>query len=170
MPLWVAMMNLLSGQPGRTDLASSRAPGYEEVDWGDGAACNFTGTEARYGTPGYPEDAAESVLWKFREFEDGQGRVHQSVRFLFDGVRYDLIDGDGPPSFLVYGTYTARGWYELDENEEVVEAFGSGVWQWTLTDLDGISLGTSKGTIVDFGVAEGEPRLVHNWHGVCSEP
>jgi hypothetical protein len=148
--------------------AGAVPPDYEEVPFSDGATCNFTGEEASYGTPGYPETKTQTVLQNWYVFEDGQGRVHQSISILFDGVRYDLIDGDGPPSFLAYGTMTGHGWYELDENEEVVEAFISFGWRWTLTDLAGNSLGTSSGRIVDFAVAA--PRLVHNWHGPCIEP
>lgn len=155
--------------------AGALSPGYEEVPFTDGAICNFTGEEALYGTPGYPgneehPDITELVLQKSVVFEDGQGRVHQSIDIRMDGVRYDLLDGDGPTSFLAYGTITGHGWYELDETGEIVAAFGSGVWRWTVTDLDGTFLGKSSGNIVDFGVDEGEPRLVHNWRGVCSEP
>jgi hypothetical protein len=150
--------------------AGALSPGYEEVPFTDGALCNFTGQEARYGTPGYPgnedhPEITEMVLQKYHEFEDGQGRVHQSFDIRMDGVQYDLLSGEGPgppASFLVYGTITGHGWY--DENE----AFMSFGWRWTLTDLDGNSLGTNTGRIVDFAVAG--PRLVHNWQGPCFEP
>jgi hypothetical protein len=147
--------------------AGAIPPVYEEVPFTDGAVCNFTGAEAGYGTPGYPgnedhPEITELVLLRWDEFEDGQGRVHQSVDYRMDGVQYDLLSGDGPDSFLVYGTMTGHGWY--DENEAFV-SFG---WQWTLTDLDGNSLGTNRGRIVDFNVAR--PRLVHNWQGPCIEP
>lgn len=87
------------------------------------------------------------------------------------GVQYDLLSGVGPASFLVYGTMTAHAWVEPDETgETAIKQFVSFGWRWTLTDLDGNPLGKSNGRIVDFGVDEGAPRLVHNWQGVCIEP
>lgn len=156
--------------------AVATPPGYVvEDEFTDGAVCDFGFGEASYGTPGYPnnpnQEPSESVLLKLREFEDGQGLFHQSVTILMEDVRYDLLDDvDGPLSFLASGTMSAHAWGELDENDELVRAFVSFQWRWTLTDLDGNSLGTSRGTIVDFGIAEGEARLVHSWQGVCIEP
>ncbi len=138
--------------------AGALSPGYEEVPFGDGATCDFTGEEARYGTPGYPEEETQTVLMNSREFEDGQGRVRAWGGLIFDGVQYDLLDGegdgDGPASFLVYGTITGTS-----------AGLGVIVWQWTLTDLDGNPLGKTGGTIVGSW-----PWMVHNWHGPCSQP
>ena len=146
------------------DATAAQPPGYEQVAWGDGAVCNFAGSEAFYGTPGYPDFATEVVLQKSWEKEAGKERLHGSVQVILEGVRYDLISGDGPASFLAYGTLKFRGWAAGDEG------FGMVVWHWTLTDLDGNSLGRTGGTIVDFGTGPDEPRLVSNSHGPCTEP
>ena len=145
-------------------VSASGPPGYEEVPFGDGAICNFTGSEARYGTPGYPDEANETVLEKVSLQTDGQGRVHGSVKQILDGVRYDLLEGDGPTSFLAYGTFNFGGWSGDDRG------FGRLVWSWTLTDLDGNPLGKTGGTIIDFGTGPDDPRLVQNWRGPCIEP
>ena len=138
-------------------------PGYEEVPFGDGASCNFTGTDAFYGTPGYPDEATQTVLEKFVILKtDGQGRTHGLKKTVLEGVRYDLLEGEGPSSFLVSGTFTAGGWFG-DETQ-----FSHFVWRWDLTDLDGNPLGKNGGTVIDF--EDDGPRLVHNWHGPCSEP
>ncbi len=153
--------------------AGAAPPVYEEVPFGDGAVCDFDfdGEEEFYGTPGYPEQETETVLMRYRDFEDGRGRIHQSVEIVFDGVQYDYRNGDaaGPDTFLASGTLKGHGWY-LEEDGEIVAAFGSIVWSWTLTDSDGESIGTSHGNIVDFGFEEGDPRLIDNSHGVCLEP
>jgi len=143
--------------------AGAAPPGYEEMPFGDGAVCDFTGTEALYGTPGYPEQQTQTVLWKQREIVDGQGGTHQTIKVILDGVQYDLREGDGPESFLVYGTFTGVGWGDEDE------ALGVLIWKWTLTDLDGNPLGKTGGTIVDFDPPT-DGRLVQNWRGPCIEP
>jgi hypothetical protein len=134
--------------------AGALHPDYEEVPFSDGATCNFTGEDALYGTPGYPEEESQTVLLRWRESEDGQGSVCVWASWVLDGVQYDLLDGDGPASLLVYGTMTANN-------------AGGGVFlcQWTLTDLDGNSLGRTGGILLGDW-----PWTVHNWHGPCSVP
>lgn len=148
---------------GAVPASAGPLDGYEEVPFGDGAVCNFTGGEAYYGTPGYPGEDTQTVLRKDVVLRmDGQGRTHAMTKVILDGVRYDLYEGDGPSSFLVYGTFTSGGW-SGDETQ-----LSHLVWSWSLTDLDGNPLGKTGGTIVDR--EDDGSRLVQTWRGPCIEP